>query len=235
MMIPKIWQEQVGVSQAGSSTHTFLRTTQTISPSTRSQDGSDQAFGCVSILFDPSSVLVATRLDDSPGTVWIWDLQAAELRAILLFHGSINGLSWHPTIRETLLIRCEGDQYNGVVFVWDPLSEGPRSVDFSQHLPTKVTGKSRALWLGRDTSISPSLFLSDAQNYVLASLIELDQGSPPWGDGIGVTGLTGNARGAMREESPLELVPAADNGTESLGLGQDEDDSELEDTFIHKR
>lgn len=231
----QIWQEQVGVSQTGPSIHTFLRTTQTISPSTRSLDGSDQASGCVSILFDPSSVLVATRLDDSPGTVWIWDIQAAELRAVLLFHGSIGGLSWHPTTRETLLVRCEGDQYNGVVFVWDPLSEGPRSVDFSQHLPIKVTGKSRALWLGRDTSSSPSLFLSDAQNYVLASLIELDQGSPPWGDCIGVTGLTGNARGAMREESPLELVPATDNGTESLGLGQDEDDSELEDTFIHKR
>ncbi|KAK0646624.1 hypothetical protein B0T16DRAFT_458523 [Cercophora newfieldiana] len=224
----QIWQEQVGISQAGPSIHTFMRTSHAISPSTRPQEGPDPASGCVSVLFDPSSALVATRLDDSPGTVWIWDLQAAELRAALLFHGNIGDLFWHPTIHETLLIRCEGEQYGGVVFVWDPLSEGPRSVDFSQQLPAKVVGKSRALWLGRDTSSSPSLFLSDAQNYVLASLIELDQGEPPWGDDYGVTGLTGDGRATMREESPLELVPAAD-------IGHDEDDSELEDTFIHKR
>jgi hypothetical protein len=110
-------------------------------------------------------------------------------------------------------------------------------VDFSQHLPSKVAGKSRALWLGRDTSSSPSLFLSDAQNYVLASLIELDQGSPPWGDDYGVTGLAGDSRATMREESPLELVPAADIGADDLSIGHDEGDSELEleDTFIHKR
>jgi len=212
-----------------------MRTSHAISPSARSQEGLDPASGCVTIHFDPSSSLVATRLDDSPGTAWIWDLQAAELRAVLLFHGNISSLSWHPTIRETLLVRCEGEQYNGVVFVWDPLSEGPQSVDFSQHLPAKVVGKSRALWLGRDTSSSPSLFLSDAQNYVLASLIELDQGSPPWGDDYGATGLTGDARATMREESPLELVPATENGTGGFSVGHDEDDSELEDTFIHKR
>ncbi|KAK0623571.1 hypothetical protein B0T14DRAFT_184051 [Immersiella caudata] len=233
----QIWQEQVGISQAGPSIHTFMRTSHAISPSTRPQEGSDPASGCVSISFDPSSALVATRLDDSPGTVWIWDLQAAELRAVLLFHGNISSLSWHPTIHETLLVRCEGEQHSGVVFVWDPLSEGPRSVDFSQHLPAKVVGKSRTVWLGRDTSASPSLFLSDAQNYVLASLIELDQGSPPWGDDCGVTEPAGDSRVTIREESPLELVPAAENGADELSIGHDEGDSELEleDTFIHKR
>jgi hypothetical protein len=190
--------------------------------------------GCISVLFDPSSTLVATRLDDSPGTVWIWDVQAAELRAVLLFHGNISSLSWHPSIRETLLIRCEGEKHNGAAFVWDPLSEGPQTVDFAQHLPGKVVGKLRALWLAADASNSPSLFLSDAQNYVLASLVELDQGSPPWG-GQNDHGLASVARATVLEESPLELVPAAEAGLDILGAGQDDDYSELEDTFINKR
>ncbi|SPQ22916.1 feea8331-9061-4009-9841-2c69a36f6042 [Thermothielavioides terrestris] len=131
----QVWQEQIGVSQAGPVIHTFLRATQLISPAPAPRDQAEQGLGCASILFDPSSALVATRLDDSPGTVWIWDVQVSELRAVLLFHGNVASLSWHPHIAETLLVRCEGDHYNGLVFVWDPLSEGPRSVDFGQHCP----------------------------------------------------------------------------------------------------
>ncbi len=172
---------------------------------------------------------MVTRLDDSPGTAWIWDLQAAELRAVLLFHGNISSLSWHPSIGETLLIRCEGEQYIGLVFVWDPLSEGLRSVDFAHHFPgTKAANKSRASWLSLDASKPPSLFLSDTKNYVLASLAELDQGSPPWGD-YGSPRVIGDSA-ARREESPLELVPATD-----ADIRDCEDDSELEDTFVHKR
>src|SRR5688572_6430505 len=98
-----------------------MRTAQIISPPVR-QDAAEPVSGCVSIQFDPSSTLVATRLDDSPGTAWIWDVQAAELRAVLLFHGNIRSLSWHPSVRETLLVRCDGDSYSGIVFIWDPLS-----------------------------------------------------------------------------------------------------------------
>ena len=205
-----------------------------VSPATRLPDGPEIVSGCNSVLFDPSSSLVATRLDDAPGTVWIWDVQAAELRAALLFHGNISSLSWHPNLGEALLIRCEGDQYKGIVFAWDPLSEGPRSVDFAQHLPgAKTVGRPRALWLALDASSPPTLFLSDAQNYVLSSLVELDEDSLPWGE-YGSPVVISRLSTIRREESPLELVPAADAGTEALGSGDDGDDSELEDTFIHK-
>lgn len=207
-----------------------MRASHIISPPTRQQDGPDPTTGCVSILFEPSSSLVATRLEESPGTVWIWDIQGAELRAVLLFHGNVVSLSWHPVIRETLLIRCEGDQYHGTVFVWDPLSEGPQSVDFGRHLPGgKAVGKSRAIWLASDTSSTPSVFLSDAQNYMFASLMELENGTPPWGD-HGSPEVVGGIGAVTREESPLELVPADDVGV----LGVEGEDSELEDTFIYK-
>ncbi|KAK3368123.1 hypothetical protein B0H63DRAFT_487741 [Podospora didyma] len=229
----QVWQEQIGISQTGPSIHTFIRTSQVISPTPRPPDSSnaDTLAGCVFIAFDPSSALVVTRLEDSPSTAWIWDSQVAELRAVLLFHGDIRSLSWHPTILETLLIKCEGDQYNGVVFVWDPLSEGPRSVDFAQHFPgAKSSGNARALWLGHDVSSPPAIFLSDARNYVLASLAESDQSSP-WGDQASPNPSTTG----RREESPLELVPASETGQKTQDLEQDEEDSVLEDTFVYKR
>ncbi|KAK3379399.1 hypothetical protein B0T24DRAFT_675194 [Lasiosphaeria ovina] len=224
----QVWQEQIGISHAGPSIHTFLRTAQVVSPAPRPQDSSEPLLGFASIAFDPSSALVATRLEDYPSTAWVWDTQVAELRAVLLFHGNVRRLSWHPNIPETLLIVCEGDQYNGIVFVWDPLSEGPRSVEFSQHFsgPSSV----RALWLGLDASSPPSLFLSDSNNYLLASLVEADQDSP-WGNQVS----TQPTSAARREESPLELVPAVEANLDPGDSGQQEDDSELEDTFLHKQ
>ncbi|KAH6636307.1 hypothetical protein F5144DRAFT_174494 [Chaetomium tenue] len=239
-LVPKdtlqVWQEQIAVSHAGPSIHTFLRTTQGISPAPALRDNSEPVSGCASISFDPSSTLVATRQDDSPSTVWVWDVQAAELRAVLLFHGNVASLLWHPTISETLLVRCEGDQYNGLVFIWDPLSEGPRSVDFARHLPGgKTGGKLRALWLGVEQSTSPSVFFSDAHHYVLACLGETAQGPAPWGDHeLSGPNLSMEGRNE-REESPLHLIPAADARDEIPVLDEDDDSSELEDTFVYKR
>lgn len=210
------------MAQAGPSLHTFIRTSQLVSPTPRPNDNSESLPGCADILADPLSALLATRLEDYPSTVWIWDLQVMELRAVLLFHGDVSNLSWHPTVRESLLIRCEGDQYDGIVFVWDPLSEGPRSVDFAQSMPGKRTvGKWRASWLGLEESAPISLFISDAQNYLLASLPDHDHDLLPWSRHPN----TGHTDRTTREESPLELVPARD----------EVDDSELEDTFVHKR
>ncbi|OIW33584.1 WD40 repeat-like protein [Coniochaeta ligniaria NRRL 30616] len=223
----QIWQEQVSVVQTGPSLHTFIKATQAISPPGRTtKDNSDPKTGVSSVFFDASSGLIATRLDDAPSTVWIWDIQASELRAVLLFHSEVQSVKWHPTSRETLLIRCDGDLYNGIVFVWDPLSEGPRTIDFTSHLPDrKVVGRSQASWLCLDDSETPSLFFSDGQNYVLASVAESDQDVPYWQGGGGGE--------AQRQESPLELVPAAGSADPYLEE-EDEDVSELEDTFIHK-
>lgn len=227
----QIWQEQVNITQAGPSLHTFIKATQAVSPPARPKDNLEPKSGCSSILFDSSSVLVATCLQDSPSTLWIWDTQASELRAVLLFHSNISSAAWHPTSRETLLVRCEGDLYNGIVFVWDPLSEGPRTVDFSEHLPgSRASGRSLAKWLDCDASKSPAIFFSDSLNYMLASLADSDEESPPWQDRLGVEW---NAE-TGREESPLELVPAADVNTQYIEE-EDEYASDLEDTFHYKR
>jgi hypothetical protein len=125
------------------------------------------------------------------------------------------------------MVRCDGELYSGIVFVWDPLSEGPRTVDFTSHLPDpKVIGRSQTAWLHLDESETPTLFFSDGQNYVLASLADSDQDLPCWQDRSGVD--------TQRDESPLELVPAAGVDDPYLDGLDDEDASELEDTFLHK-
>lgn len=227
MRVEKIWQEQVSIVQTGPSIHTFIKASHAISPPGRvSKDSREPKTGTCSMVFDASSGLIATRLEDAPSTVWIWDIQASELRAVLLFHSDVQAVSWHPNARETLLIRCDGDIYNGIVFVWDPLSEGPKTIDFTAQLPDhKVVGKSQASWLCLDNSEAPSVFFSDEQSYVLASTTESDQGLPCWQDHDGLE--------AQREESPLELVPASD-AKDSYLEEDDEDASELEDTFVHK-
>lgn len=197
-------------------------------PVRTSKDDADPKTGISTILFDPSSPLVVTKLDDAPSTLWVWDTGASELRAVLLFHSDVQSATWHPTCRETLMIRCSGDIYSNIVFVWDPLSEGPRTVDFSSHLPgQKASGKTQALWLRRGETEAPSLFFSDSQNYVLASVTESDGDYPLWED-------DGNAESFQRDESPLELMPADTTDEPVLTEDEDGDASELEDTFVHK-
>lgn len=136
--------------------------------------------------FDSSSVLLATKLEDAPSTVWIWDTTAAELRAVLLFHGSVSRISWHPTIRETLLVTCDGDAYNSLIFVWDPLSEGPKPVDFSERLSD---GKVHAHWVNMPDLDPGVLFVSNGREYLFASLGEDEEGPVPWPADAEISGL----------------------------------------------
>ncbi|KAI7780147.1 hypothetical protein LA080_016336 [Diaporthe eres] len=205
----QVWQEQV--SLAG---HHFVRAPQTISPPA-GQSGNS---GCALAVFDPSSTLLATKLEESPGTVWVWDIEAAELRAVLLFHASVSRLSWHPVIRETLLVSCEGDSHNSLAFTWDPLSEGPRPIDFAGQL---LTGKVQVVWLQIDGLEPGALFASDCSQYMLASLANDDDEPLPWIAGDQQSGL-------LNGNSPRVTTANIDNSSEG-------EISELDDTFCFKR
>ncbi|KAF5238043.1 hypothetical protein FAUST_5766 [Fusarium austroamericanum] len=188
-VIPKdtlqVWQEQLNTSSQGGTSYTFLRANQMVSPPTRLVDGKpppDVKTGCSSLAFDASSTLLVTRLDDAPTTLWIWDVTAAELRAVLMFHSAVD-YQWHPTVRELLLVTCQDDKYRGVSFVWDPLSEGPKPVSLGSHLPNgKLTGKPQAAWINGEPEF-PVLLLSDAQNGVLVSCADAAQCPTPWHEG----------------------------------------------------
>ncbi|KAL7819095.1 hypothetical protein V8C26DRAFT_36428 [Trichoderma gracile] len=168
----QVWQEKIAMeSSQARARHTFLKATQVLSPpgpATDAQSAAEAKAGCSMAAFDASSTLLATRLDDSPCTLWIWDIVAAELRAVLIFHSSVS-FQWHAKLRELLLITSQDPAQHGLSFMWDPLSDGPTPLVPADHLPAgRAVGKAQVAWINRETD-SPVLFVSDAEHFLLLS------------------------------------------------------------------
>jgi hypothetical protein len=186
----------------------FVRATQTISPdnaASQVKSTSDLRAGCSLAVFDASSDLLATRLDESPCTVWIWDVASAELRAVLMFHSTVAFL-WHPSIRELLLITSQDEAYRGLSYVWDPLPG------------KKPQGKTQAVWLNWSQE-APAVFLSDATHYVLSLVSDSLPYPQAWQHGEQGSSLPGSV---TKGDAPLLDGP------------DDDDHSTLEDTFSFK-
>ncbi|KAL0930839.1 WD40 domain-containing protein [Colletotrichum truncatum] len=230
-IIPKdtvqIWQEQIG-NASSASAHSFIKATQSVSAPVRASGGSVEAkAGRTLAVFDASSSLLATTLEDWPSTVWVWDVESFELRAVLVFHSNISALSWHPTQRELLKITCEGDSYMGLVFVWDPLSHGPKTINFAEHLPdTRVFGKPQVSWVDW-TGDSAVLLVGDTKHHLMVSLTENDDSGAPWQDAQrnDLTMTTG------KDETQLDPAALDEFDEDISGL----DMSEVDDTFSFKK
>lgn len=180
----KVWQEHL--SDAGEKTQAFVRAVNMVAPPGPVSDSRHPlplGSGCSLLAFDASSSLLATRLDDSPSAVWIWDLTAAELRAVLIFHSTVS-FAWHPSIREVLLVSCRDEARRGTSFVWDPISNGPQPIIPADYLPgpkaaNPAAAKPQVSWLNRESDF-PELLLTDHKRYLLLSLSDLDDRPSPW-------------------------------------------------------
>ena len=196
------------------------------------------------MVFDSSGTLLATRVENMPTTAWIWDIRTKILRAVMIFHAPIAKLTWHSVIDELLLIRCEGNDSKGLVHLWDPVWESPMIIDFAAQLPGgKVIGKTVGRWLPTP-SATPTIFFSDSQDCILASISEPDDSPVPWQEaearGVDIYG--------RREESPLNLVAADekrsfsrvseimdDDSITGLSGGSGGSDDLVEDTFFFRK
>lgn len=135
------------------------------------------------------------------------------LRAVLIHHAPIAKVTWHPTINELILIRCEGEENRGLVHMWDPSWESPKVIDFEYEIPGgKLLGKTVGRWLSTE-SPTPAVFFSDTQDCMLASISEADE-DLPWQD---AEAPAFNIYG-QREESPLNLVPADEKRLNSRAM-----------------
>ncbi|KAI0408714.1 hypothetical protein F4802DRAFT_362453 [Xylaria palmicola] len=227
----QIWQEQIDPRAGQRSVPSFVRATQAVSlPGLSSSSVSDVRHGCNLAKFDPSSCLLASRLEDASSTIWIWDVPTSELRAVLMFHTNVTKVEWHPSQPELLLMRCEGEGYSSLVFVWDPLSNGPRPIDFSRHLPSaKVTGRADATWL-KTINESAALFFTDHAKYILLSLADADTDAAlPWTPQLTVNP---HANMAMPTDSNM---PHSNTDEDGDSTDTDEEITELNDTFHFKK
>ncbi|KAH8663636.1 hypothetical protein BGZ60DRAFT_379621 [Tricladium varicosporioides] len=239
----QIWQEQLVPNDQGRYHRQFVEATQTICPPTASTPPSNNIeakTGTNILSFDNSGTLLATRVEDMPTTIWIWDIGTRILRAVIILHASIARITWHPTIDELLMIRCENEESRGLVHLWEPSWEVPEIVDFTAQIPGgKVIGKTISRWLNSE-SASPAMLFSDSQDCLLVSISAPEDGSLPWQEaearGVDIYG--------QREESPLNLVPANDrkhHGNVSVDSLMDDtftrmsSGSEMEDTFQFRK
>ncbi|KAI5924844.1 hypothetical protein F4810DRAFT_96797 [Camillea tinctor] len=229
----QIWQEQINPPIVGSSLPTFVRAMQpVIPPGLLSANAQEPKAGCNLVKFDSSSGLLATRLEDAPSTIWIWDISAFELRAVIMYHANISRVEWHPVQPEMLLIRCEGEKYGGLVFVWDPISDGPRTIDFAHRLAGgKVNGRTYATWLKTTTTQSESaaVFFTDHATCMLASLAETDGETLPWKQAFS----SNQQRKGM--DFPSKSAASAEDSEDEGSTDLDEGMSDLDDTFHFKK
>ncbi len=204
----QIWQEQISASPNGGLFREFVAATQAICPPTSGSSPAtsttEPKTGTNMMAFDTSGNLLATRTEEMPTTMWIWDVSTRILRAVLILHAPIVKAIWHRQIDEFLMIRCEGEEARGLVHLWDPSWQHPQIIDFAAQIPGgKVLGKTIARWLNVPHS-HPAIFFSDSQDCILASISDDVDGEVPWhGAEIRNFDIYG-----QREESPLNLVPA---------------------------
>lgn len=166
------------------------------------------------LTFDSSGTLLATRAESMPTTLWIWDVATRIIRTVLILHAPIAKASWHPTVNELLLIRCEGEESRGFIHLWDPSWESPKIINFTDQIPGgKLLGKTVGRWLSTE-SAPPAIFFSDTQDCMLASVSEPGEGDLPWQDAEAPAfDIYG-----QREESPLNLVPADEKRLNSRAI-----------------
>ncbi|KAI0549378.1 hypothetical protein F4679DRAFT_267230 [Xylaria curta] len=229
----QIWQEQIDPHARQRAVPSFIKATQAVSPPGLSPNSvSDARHGCNLAKFDCSSSLLASRLEDAPSTVWIWDMPTSELRAVLMYHASVTKVEWHPSKPELLLVRCEGEG-SDLVFVWDPLSSGPRPIEFLRHLPNaKVTGRTDASWLEATTE-SAALFFTDHAQYILLSLAGAGADADaeetlPW-----ATQVTINPH--VNADRPTNFNISEIDPDDNNSIDMDEGVTELDDTFHFKK
>lgn len=239
----QVWQEQIVPSPQGGFEREFTAASQTICPPTSGAtpaSNNDPKTGTNLLSFDNSGTLLVTRTENMPTTIWIWDISTRILRAVMIFHAPIARATWHPSMTELLMIRCEGDETRGLVYLWDPSWETPKAIDFAREIPgNKVLGKTVVRWLNV-ASEQAALLFSDSQDCILASVSDCDE-EVPWCE----AGLRGFDIYGQREESPLNLVPADEKGgrvtVESLmddseGLtGMSGGSEEVDDTFRFRK
>ncbi|KAI1457668.1 hypothetical protein F4805DRAFT_169310 [Annulohypoxylon moriforme] len=228
----QIWQEQNNFRNNGSiPLPRFIKATQTVTPQwTALNSLQEPTSGCNFVKFDCSSSLLATRLEDAPGTIWIWDLPSSDLRAVLMYHANVTKLEWHPVHPELLLIRCEGDGYGSLVFAWDPLSQGPRSIDMSRQFPEALSSKTYAAWV-QTRADSAALFFTDNATCMLVSLADSDGEALPWHDDSAPDSPMSHGNNINMRSSPKRAYEPED-AEDSIDFDLDDEyGSEPDDTF----
>lgn len=117
-----VWQEQL----TGALNRSYQPIPQPFAPPVSSGTVSDskQKTGISSVVVDSSGTLIATRDEQAPTTVWIWDLPLQRVKTVLIQHSPVKRLSWHPSISGLLLVSVEKENIP-YIHIWDARESEP--------------------------------------------------------------------------------------------------------------
>jgi WD40 repeat protein len=113
--------------------------------------------GICSMAWSPDSTLLATVNENMPHAVWVWDVTAATLTAVLLHLSSVRGVAWSPDDAQ-LAVTTGG----GRVYMWTPTGSS------IVHIPLQGFSAGAVTW-GPDGS---SLVLMDKDAFCCAYITE---------------------------------------------------------------
>ncbi|XP_006016278.1 WD repeat-containing protein WRAP73 isoform X1 [Alligator sinensis] len=78
-------------------------------------DRANPRIGIGTLAFSPDNCFLATKNDNTPNAIWIWDIQKLKLFVVLEQLCTVNSFQWDP--RQPRLAICTG---NSKVYLWSP-------------------------------------------------------------------------------------------------------------------
>ena len=229
-----VWQEQVDSSGC----RTYSRAAKPASPPT--EEAKEKS--CISrishLVFNASGTLLASRSQSIPTSVWIWSMDTLSLVAVLIHHGSIKRLQWHPEKEGLLMIHCSTQ--DPVIHIWNSDSN---SVPTIRKMPLeKSGGKLEARWLCDAPKDKPRLMLANAQNYAVQYAFEKDETSdmPSMAQIVGIEREDMFDEGNSMDLSPIKLDHdfawnLIDRSHENSNEEQWHMSDDMDDTFDYRR
>ncbi|POS84985.1 hypothetical protein EPUL_003880, partial [Erysiphe pulchra] len=161
-----VWQEQIDFQESGSQS-VFIQIHKEISLPTSSNATNKIKTGVNLMSFDKSGSNLAVKMEETPTTIWIWDVIKPVPKAILVLHATISKIQWHPTIENQLMALCEDESAHGLVYLWNDTWLAPKIINFASYLPEGlVVEKTNSQWINT-MELDPCLFFSDSENCLL--------------------------------------------------------------------
>lgn len=105
----------------------------------------DPKIGISQMSFSSNSAHLASKNDNMPNTLWIWDVKKTRLSTVLTQLNEVKNFAWDPF--QPRLALCTG---SNKIYIWSAEIEGCSSVD----LPSEISFSVRSLkWNANGTSI----------------------------------------------------------------------------------
>ena len=159
-----VWEERISQDDSNRS---YAIASQPIKPSISSSTWTQELprSGVSTIKFSNDGMLLATKSESMPTTVWIWSLSSMIAFATLLHHAPVRLMEWHPTVIDLLLLHCG----TGVstIHLWKESWDAPRVIPTPKHISGD---KLEASWIHTSCEDPFKILLAAGDEYTILQI-----------------------------------------------------------------